>query len=100
MNVQLQSSIIDRKSPRLLTFASGGWVLVLTAALSLALIAIAIVPAIMRSVNRPPGDGVNIHSYGFDLTNAAVPESQILPALKHRDMAPTLDHPTAHSAAE
>ncbi|MCI0364255.1 MAG: DUF3179 domain-containing protein [Phycisphaerales bacterium] len=95
MTVQLQSSIVDRKSPRLLTFASGGWVLVLTAALSLALIAMAIVPAIMQSVNRPPGDGVNIHSYGFDLSGLAVPESEIRPALKHRDMAPTLTNPTA-----
>src|SRR5688500_201283 len=87
-----------KQSTRLLTFTSGGYVLVLTALLSLLLIMWALAPAIMRSVNRPPGDGKNIESYGFDLSNLQVPREYIVPAMRHRDMAPSLDHPTSHSA--
>jgi hypothetical protein len=48
--------------------------------------------------DRPPGDGETIDSYGFDLTTCLVPQNQIAPAMKYRDMVPVLDNPR-HAAA-
>ena len=71
-----------------LGFREGGWLLVLSAIVTLALLAWGLAPAILRLADRPPGDGINIESYAFDLSNPRVPLSEIEPAMLHRDMVP------------
>jgi hypothetical protein len=66
-------STTQAQPARLLTFASGGWVLLLTGLLTLALIAWAVAPAMMRSVYHPPGDGKSLDTYQFDLSNLQIP---------------------------
>lgn len=80
---------------RLLTFTSGGWVLLLAGLVSLALFVWAVWPALLRTANRPPGDGKNIESYAFDLSNLQVPRELIVPATLYRDMVPVMTDPTA-----
>jgi hypothetical protein len=90
-----KSKIQSPKSHRLFTFASGGWVLLVTAIGCAILIAWAIAPAIMRGRDgRPPGDNASIDSYNFDLSNLAVPREFVVPATMHRDMVPAMDAPT------
>ena len=72
--------------------------LVLAALITLGLVVWAVAPAIFRMADRPPGDGETIDSYGFDLTTCLVPQNQIAPAMKYRDMVPVLDNPR-HAAA-
>lgn len=98
-----KSRIQNPKSERLFTFASGGWVILLTLIVCAALIGWALAPAIMRAWGgggRPPGDHATIESYQFDLSNLAVRRDLIVPAMQHRDMIPTLDQPTASSPSE
>lgn len=83
-----------------LTFSGGGWVLVVLAFLCVALVAWAVAPALMRASDRPPGDGKDIESYGFDLSNLKVDRSLIAPVLLTRDMVPVMDDPTYMSANE
>jgi hypothetical protein len=80
---------------RLITFGGGGWVLLLAGAITLGLLAWGLAPALLRTANRPPGDGKNIESYRFDLSNLLVDRSLVVPAMLHRDMAPPLTAPTA-----
>jgi hypothetical protein len=79
----------------MLTLAGGGWVLVLAGVICLILITWAVAPAILRAINRPPGDGKNIESYGFFLSHLTVPRELISPATLHRDMVPMMSNPTA-----
>jgi len=72
----------------------GGWVLIGAGMLFIAIIIWATAPAVLRMVERPPGDGKDIASYAFDLSNARLPASAIIePAMLHRDMVPVLDAP-------
>ena len=68
--------------------------LVLSIVLMAALLTWALTPAILKLVARPPGDGVSISSYQFDLSNLRLPDTAPLePAMLHRDMVPALDAP-------
>ncbi len=96
--VNRQSSI-DRKPDRLFTFASGGWVIVLVLLMCAALIVWAVAPAVLRLGHRPPGDGKTIESFGFDLSNLAVPREAVVPGMLHRNMVPVMDSPT-HSGPD
>ncbi len=80
-------------SRRLMTFWGGGWVLVLAGVITLALAVWALLPAVMRLNDRPLGDGQDIETYGFDLTNLAVPRSLVVPAMRNRDMVHPMDDP-------
>jgi hypothetical protein len=80
--------------PRRLTFRSGGWVLLLAALISIALIAWALGPALVGWAKRPPGDGRTIESYAFDLDHLQVPRDLLFPAMPHRDLVRTLDEPS------
>jgi hypothetical protein len=91
-----ESTIHNPQSARLLTFRSGGWVILLVVISSLVLLAWALGPVILRMSNRPPGDGEHIESYAFDLSNLAVQRDLIAPATLHRDMVPAMSDP-AHS---
>ena len=68
--------------------------ILITAIGSLSLIIWAVAPALMKSITRPPGDGTNIETYRFDLTNCLVEKSLIVPAMLHRDMVPIMSNPS------
>lgn len=74
----------------MLTFASGGWVILLMTACCLGVAAWLVGPALFRHANRPAGDGKNIESYGFDLSNLALPRQYVVAATKYRDMVPVM----------
>lgn len=83
-----------RSSERMLTFRSGGYVLVIAAVIGAALLAWGIAPALLRNVDRPPGDGQNPETYGFDLSNLIVERDAFVAALLHREIIPVMDDPT------
>jgi hypothetical protein len=99
MSATHSQSQLHSKPQRMLTFTGGGWVLVLTALISLGLFTWAMAPAIMRTFNRPPGDGENIDSYGFDVSNLTVPRHLVAAAMLHRDMSPVISDPTSSDVA-
>lgn len=94
-----ESKIANPKSDRLFTFASGGWVLLVTGLMTVAIFAWALAPVFLHMTNRPPGDGQNIESFQFDLSNLTVPRDLIVPAMLHRDMVPAMDSPS-HSGSD
>jgi hypothetical protein len=73
-------------SERLLTFRSGGWVLLVMALLVLAVLAWALAGPILG--HRRVGDGRTVESYGFALEPAVVPVSEIVPSGEPRDFLP------------
>lgn len=77
----------------MLTFASGGWVLLLAIVLSVA--AVAWVFANRRSVR---GDGRNLASYGYNLATVLVAKEQLIPAGFGRDALQALVDPQAQDA--
>jgi hypothetical protein len=85
---------------RLLTFTSGGWVLLLALLITAGLVAWAVAPAVLKLGARPPGDGRNVESYAFDLSDLAVPRHLLVPAMHHRDMAPVVDRPSLLAGAD
>jgi hypothetical protein len=94
----MESSAKTAPPGRLLTFASGGWVLLLTALFFVLVLVIVLLP-VMRAVSqRPPGDGKDPHSFGFDLAHATMPVEAIVPAMLHRDLVRPLDDPATMSA--
>lgn len=78
---------------RMLTFRSGGWILLLTTLVAMALVVWAVAPALLRQANRPPGDGETLESYAFDLDPMLVPRELVVPAMLHRDMSPAMTNP-------
>ena len=74
-----------------LRFREGGWLIVLSAGVTLALLSWGLAPALLRLADRPPGDGQNAASFAFDLSNPRIPIESIEPAMLHRDMIPVLD---------
>lgn len=84
-----------------LTFSTGGWVLVLMALICVALVTWAVMPALLRTGERPPGDGADIDTYGFDLSNVTVDRALIVPTLSVRgDSVPVMDQPEYMTAAD
>lgn len=73
---------------------NGGWVLIVCVLMVGALLTWALAPAVLKMVNRPPGDGKTLSSYAFDLSNPRLPDTAKLEtAMLHRDMVPVLDAP-------
>lgn len=62
----------------MLTFRSGGWVLLLGAVLTLGAAAWQVAPVLLGHAARARGDGKNPASYGFDLRTTLVPGSLIV----------------------
>jgi hypothetical protein len=83
----------ETRPRRLLTFRSGGWVLLLAASLIVVILLITVGPALRRLSNRPPGDGKDPATYGFDLTPSLVPREEIVAAQLHRDLLEALVEP-------
>jgi hypothetical protein len=90
----------EARSPRLFTFRSGGWVLVLAFALTLAGTLWNLAPLFDPKRVRPRGDGRTAASYGFDLATALVPREKIVSGGMVTDALPPLDEPKAITLAE
>jgi hypothetical protein len=72
----------------------GGWVIIFSSIIFVALTTWALAPAVLKMTTRPPGDGTTLASYEFDLSNLRLPERASLEtAMLHRDMVPVLDAP-------
>lgn len=80
--------------PTRLTFAGGGWVLLLAALVTAGLVLWAVAPALLRPGSLPPGDGKRVESYGFDLSHLALPRDQVIAVMPHRDAVTPIDEPT------
>jgi hypothetical protein len=80
-------------APRLFTFRSGGWVLLLAAALTVAGTAWNLAPLADPRRVRPRGDGRDASTYGFDLSTTLVPKSQIVSSGMVTDALPPLIAP-------
>lgn len=85
---------------KLLTFRSGGWVILLAVLGSLGILAWGLAGTILRETQRPPGDGVTLSSYGVALTPGEIDQSLLAPATLYRDMVPVLDDPVVISVDE
>ena len=72
--------------PRLLSFRAGGWVILASAAIAIFIIVVTVGPAISRSRNRPPGDGKDPTTYGFDLTTCLIDREDLTAGQLHRDI--------------
>ncbi len=88
------------RSERLFTFRSGGWVLVLAIALTLAGTVWNLAPLLDPKRERPRGDGREAASYDFDLTTTLVPKSKIVSCGMVTDALPPLVNPKAITLAE
>lgn len=75
-----------------LDWRGGGWVLLLTVALVVAVSAWFVVP-ILRSSSRAIGDGTHVDSYGFDLRNFSLPRQQLAAAGFAKNGIPALLDP-------
>lgn len=63
---------------KLLTFKSGGWVLLLAGFFTLAAAALVLYPVwASGGFHRSIGDGQNVDTYGFDLSNLLIPKEQL-----------------------
>lgn len=71
----------------------GWWVLGVALLFSLGLAVWALAPAVLRMVDRPPGDGTSIESYEFNLGTPVVDPDMLQPAMLHRDMVPVMNEP-------
>ena len=77
-------------------FVEGGWVLIAAALLLLTVMFWALAPALLRMVERGPGDGINPSTYGVNIEQPRLPQTAaIATAMLHRDMVPVLDAPPA-----
>ena len=84
----------DQRVPqRLLTFRGGGWVILLAAALVVTIIVWRTVIIINTPYAVTVGDGRNVETYGFDLSNCLVPREQIVAAGFPKNGMHTLNDP-------
>src|SRR5262249_7912811 len=64
---------------KLFTFKSGGWVLLLAGVLTVVAALLVLYPVIRAGGFHPPkGDGRNVDTYGFDLSNLIIPKSDLI----------------------
>lgn len=70
--------VSEKPAQRLLTFKSGGWVLLLAVILTLFAAGLVLYPVwASGGFHRQIGDGKNVDTYGFDLSNLTIPKSQL-----------------------
>ncbi|MHC4219090.1 MAG: hypothetical protein ACYSU7_11615 [Planctomycetota bacterium] len=91
------------KRQRLLTFRSGGWVLLLGAVVTILVTAWALGGALHRQRAPLIGDGRNVETYGYDLSTCLVDREQLVAAGMCKDALKALverwSSSTAGSAA-
>lgn len=93
MNATSEQSGTTQANPKLLTFASAGWVFVVAAVLVLGII-LWQVTYILPTLGKPVvGDGRTVASYGFDLSQLSVPEDLVVAAGFAKDGLPILSSP-------
>jgi hypothetical protein len=85
---------------RLLTFRSGGWVLLLAGLLSAGVLAWGLAGIWRAPRQRAPGDGRTVVSYGYDLRDLRVPGAYLVAAGFPKDGVPALTAPPVFNAAE
>lgn len=88
-----------RPKPRMLTFRSGGWVLLLAAVVSVAGVATQIIPRRLAPRRPVVGDGRRVESYGFDLSGLRAPRHLLAASGNPRDGIPALVSPRTLSAS-
>ena len=76
-----------------LTLKGGGWVLVLMGVMLVSMLVWALYPAIMREAAISAGDGNDIETFAFDLSNLSIDEEVVVPGMHHRNMSPVLSDP-------
>ena len=81
-----------------LTFAAGGWVILLALILVLGITIFAFLGP-MRG-EKPIGDGRDPTTYGFDLSNLSVPQESLVGSGNPRDFLRSLDGPTVIAGSE
>jgi len=84
----------------MLTFRSGGWVLVLAFLLVSAVIAWRMVAVVQQRTVPAIGDGETVDSYQFDLSTLRVPRHTLVASGLPRDGMRSLDSPAFMSAAD
>lgn len=88
----LSNQSVSAAREPLLTFSSGGWILWVAGALCLAVIAWRGSVIASQWNHRAKGDGRNVETYGFDLSNLAVDRALLLATDLPRNGMPALDH--------
>jgi hypothetical protein len=83
----------DARSPKLFTFASGGWVLLVAIVITVAGTAWNLAPLWDSRRERPRGDGRNAASYGFDLATTLIPREAIVSSGLVVDALPAIVEP-------
>ncbi len=78
---------------RMLTFRSGGWVLLMAGVFTLIILVWAVAGAYMRLGSPLVGDGRDVESYGFDLRNCLVPRDLLVAGGLRKDALRSLDDP-------
>jgi hypothetical protein len=73
------------QSPKLLTFSSGGWVLLISAALTIGAALLVLKPVYDTGFQRAVGNGKDPDTYGFDLSNLTIPHDQLVASGKPKD---------------
>ncbi|HUO09056.1 MAG TPA: DUF3179 domain-containing (seleno)protein [Phycisphaerae bacterium] len=79
------SAAESASSKRLLTFSSGGWVLLISAVLTLGAALLVLKPVYDTGFRRAVGDGQHAETYGFDLSNLTIPREQLVASGKPKD---------------
>ncbi|MDI9403183.1 MAG: DUF3179 domain-containing (seleno)protein [Limnohabitans sp.] len=88
---QPQPSADTRSVAPTLTFRGGGWVIVLSALLTLCVLFWGLLAPLLGV--RPVGDGHSVASYGFDLTNLQIASDRLVASGFPRGFLPSLDNP-------
>ncbi len=73
------------KNQKLLTFSSGGWVLLIAAALTIAAALLVLKPVYDTGFQRAVGNGHDPDTYGFDLSTLAIPRQDLVASGKPKD---------------
>ncbi len=88
----------DSTSKARLTFAAGGWVILVALALVVAIVAFAFLGP-MRG-EKPIGDGRDPSTYGFDLRHLSVPKESMVASGNPRDFLRSLDEPVVIAGSQ
>lgn len=85
--------------PHLLTFRSGGWVILLATVLVLTIVIWHLVAVLNTPHTAAIGDGRHVETYAFDLSTCLVPREQLVAAGFPKDGLPTFSNPQALTLA-
>ncbi len=83
----------ERSSARLLDFRSGGWVVLLAVLLTGTAVGLRLADSFRSRGARAVGDGKNVETYGFDLTDCAVSRETLVAASFPKDGIRALNLP-------